>query len=159
MAATRSNPLAAVLVGGLIAGVIVVFTAIITFHMTFPQFTQVLAAGWVGRDAAKAGGPGIIALGLGSHLGLAVVFAAVFCVFAARAPELRRHWIVSGLVFGLCVYAVMNAIVLPLSAYHGASKSVSNLPVALIGILEHMILVGLPIAWSARRFLGGPDPV
>ncbi len=154
---TKPNFLLAVLVGGLIAGVIDIFTAMITFHMTFPQFTQVLSMGWLGRAGVKAASAQeIMAIGLASHMGLALIFATVFCVFAQRAPEMRRHPVVSGLVFGLCVYAVMNAIVLPLSAF-GISKSMADPKFALIGILEHMILIGLPISFSARRFLGKPN--
>lgn len=152
----KSSFLKAVLAGGLVAGVVDIFTAIITFHMTAPQFGQVLAAGWVGREAAKAGGMPLIVAGYASHLGIAVIDALIFCFFAARTPQMRQHWIVAGLVFGLCVYAVMNAIVVPLSAYHGASKAMANPQTALIGILEHMILFGLPIAYAARRYLGKP---
>lgn len=152
---TKPNFLLAFLVGGLVSGVIDIFTAIFTFHMTPEMFGRLLSAGWLGREAVKGGGPQIMALGFASHLGIAVIDALIFCFFAARVPEMRRHWLVAGLVFGLCVYAVMNAIVIPFSAL-GPSKAPFNPTMTIINILEHMTLFALPIAYSARRFLGKP---
>jgi hypothetical protein len=57
---------------------------------------------------------------------------------------------VCGLFFGIAVYLVMNLIVLPLSALH------ATLPIALRdliqGLLVHMIVIGLLISFSVRRF-------
>jgi hypothetical protein len=152
---TKPNFLLAFLVGGLVSGFIDIFTAIFSFHMTPDMFGRLLAAGWVGRAAAKAGGTEIIALGYASHMGIAVIDALIFCFFAARVPEMRRHWLIAGLVFGLCVFAVMNAIVIPFSAL-GPSKAPFNPQITIINLLEHMTLFALPIAYSARRFLGKP---
>ena len=55
-----------------------------------------------------------------------------------------------GLFYGMAIYLVMNLVVLPLSALHlmGPFK----LREMIQGLLVHMILIGLPIAYSVRRF-------
>jgi len=57
---------------------------------------------------------------------------------------------VCGLFYGIAVFLVMNLIVLPLSAIHfrGPFQYVG----LVRGILIHMFFIGLPIAWSVRRY-------
>ena len=49
----------------------------------------------------------------------------------------------------------MNLVVIPLSRI---GASVPPLPLVANGVLAHALLVGLPIALAARRFLGSPAP-
>jgi hypothetical protein len=48
------------------------------------------------------------------------------------------------------VELVMNLVVLPLSALH--ARGPYQLHDLLQGLLVHMVMVGLPIAYSVRRF-------
>jgi hypothetical protein len=52
--------------------------------------------------------------------------------------------------FGIAVYLVMNLIVLPVSALH-ATRPIA-IHAEIQGLLVHMILIGLPISFSVRRF-------
>ncbi len=62
-----------------------------------------------------------------------------------------------GLAFGVGVFAVMSFAVIPLSRI---PASTPPLPLILNGVIGHALLVGLPIALAARRFLGrGESPV
>jgi hypothetical protein len=63
---------------------------------------------------------------------------------------LKEHPLVCGLFFGMAVELVMNFIVLPLSALHDMGPY--ELHDVLQGLLVHMVVVGLPISYSARRF-------
>jgi uncharacterized membrane protein YagU involved in acid resistance len=63
---------------------------------------------------------------------------------------LKEHALVCGLFFGIAVYLVMNVIVLPLCALH--VRSALPLHNLIQGLLVHMILIGLPIAYSVRLF-------
>jgi len=56
---------------------------------------------------------------------------------------LQKYKIASGLIFGLGVWLVMNLMVLPNS---NIPKAPFDTRLAAIGIIWHMILVGLPIA-------------
>jgi uncharacterized membrane protein YagU involved in acid resistance len=61
-----------------------------------------------------------------------------------------RQAIVSGLLYGIVVYFFMNLVVLPVSAFpHQVSFPISSL---IIGLVVHMLCVGLPIALVVRRY-------
>jgi hypothetical protein len=50
----------------------------------------------------------------------------------------------------MAVESVMNLIVLPLSALH--SRGPYELKDLLLGYGVHMVVIGLPVAYSVRRF-------
>ena len=55
-----------------------------------------------------------------------------------------------GLLFGAAVEEVMNLVVLPLSALH--ARGPYQLHDLVLGLVVHMVVVGLPISFSVRRF-------
>lgn len=57
--------------------------------------------------------------------------------------------IVSGIVYGLIAYGVMNYVVIPLSAI-GPRTAPTPVPVVVNGLLIHILGVGLPTAFIAR---------
>jgi hypothetical protein len=63
---------------------------------------------------------------------------------------LKEHPLVCGLFYGAAVEEVMNLIVLPLSALH--ARGPFKLYDLLLGLGVHMVVVGLPISYSVRRF-------
>ena len=65
-------------------------------------------------------------------------------------PALNRHPWVYGLSYGLAVYAVMNLIVIPMSAAALGSGPTPAV-VRANGLLIHMFGVGLPAALIAAR--------
>ena len=73
---------------------------------------------------------------------------------AARArPELVRRPVLTGAVYGIGLYLVMNYVVLPLSAAGTSPK----FPLWIgLTVLVHMFLIGVPIALFVRRSVAGP---
>jgi hypothetical protein len=55
----------------------------------------------------------------------------------------------AGITFGVAVYLVVNSVVLPLSRVHRAPFSLSQM---VIAVFTHMVCVGLPIAFTIRRY-------
>ena len=86
-------------------------------------------------------------LGVLLHFGIAFAIVAFHHVAARRVSALARRPFVWGPLYGLAVYAVMNVIVIPLSAARGG---VPALVVLINGVLIHLVGVGLPAALSAR---------
>jgi uncharacterized membrane protein YagU involved in acid resistance len=78
-----------------------------------------------------------------------VVIAGVFIVSADRIPFLRRNAIAGSLLYGLGVFIVMHLIVTPLSATPPIPAPTT--PWLIETILEHILLVGLPLGILARR--------
>ena len=68
--------------------------------------------------------------------------------------ELRLTSVVAGtvtiLLFGAAVEEFMRLVVLPLSALH--ARGPYELHDLIQGLLVHMVVIGLPVAYSVRRF-------
>lgn len=146
IAPKKNSALLAIGVGGLIAGTLDLIAAFLTFGVGVPR---AIAGGLLGRDAFH-GGTGTYVLGVFLQLFIATSAAAVFYAASRKLKFMTEHAIVCGLFFGIAVFLVMNLIVLPLSALHVTH------PIALRdliqGLLVHMIIIGLPISFSIRRF-------
>jgi hypothetical protein len=141
-----ARPLPAILVGGGIAGALDLSSAYIAYGWNVPRG---IAAGLLG-PAARQGGLGVYILGIALHFLIAITAAAVYYFVSRKLTYIIEPWIVCGMFFGIAVWLVMNLIVLPLCAFHFRG------PFALRGIIQgvliHMFLIGVPIAYSVRRF-------
>lgn len=139
----------AVLAGGLTAGILDITYAIVAYGFigVSPRIIlQSVASGWLGKGAYSGGAP-TAALGLASHLAITCVMAAIFILAARRIGLLRRQPWLGGAVFGLVAFAVMNYVVVPLSA---AVVSPPKGVFLVGGLLAHVLLVGMPIAFASR---------
>ncbi len=112
------------------------------------RILQSVASGLLGNAAFK-GGAATAALGLALHYAILMVAAALFWLVARRWRWLRDEPITTGLLYGLAIFAFMNFLVLPLSAYPFAMTY--PLLRTATGLLVHMVGVGLPISLITRR--------
>src|SRR6266851_9927846 len=143
----KRNALLAIAVGGLIAGALDITQAIILFGKKVPLL---IAAGLLGKGALHGGGAGKYALGLFLHFFIAMSVATIYYVASRRLRFMTEHWLICGLFYGAAVDQVMTLIVLPLSALHAAGPF--KLHDLILGLLVHMVVIGLPISFSVRRF-------
>jgi hypothetical protein len=104
----------------------------------------------VGGEGADRGGVGIYVLGVCLHFFIAFSAAGVYYGASRRLFFLKEHPLVCGLFYGAGVELVMRLIVLPLSALH--ARGPYQLHDLIQGLFVHMVVVGLPIAFSVRRF-------
>src|SRR5438552_11896499 len=84
------------------------------------------------------------------HFFIAFSWAAIYYAASRKLEFLVEHPLVCGLFYGAAVEEVMNLIVLPLSALH--ARGPYRLQDLLLGLGVHMVVVGLPIAYSVRWF-------
>ena len=96
-----------------------------------------------------ADGPLGTPLGLLTHFAIMAVMVAAWFIAAWALPLLRRQWIVAGLLYGVLLWLVMYWIVMPLR-WEGYTTPHEAGPIAR-QLFAHCVLVGLPIAWFARR--------
>ena len=143
---TRSSAALAIGVGGLAAGTLDLLQACILFGWDIPL---AIAGGLLGKKAFS-GGAGTYVLGIVLHYFIATSVAAIYYAASRRLVFLRKSWLVCGLFFGAAVEEVMRLIVLPLSALH--ARGPYQLKDLILGLAVHMLIVGLPIAFSVRRF-------
>ncbi len=142
----RNNPVLAIAAGGLIAGTLDLTQACILFGWNIPL---TIAGGLLGRQALQ-GGAGTYALGVLLHFFIATTAAAIYYLASRRLTFMTDRPLVCGLFFGMAVELVMRLIVLPLSALHATGPY--ELHDEILGLVVHMVVVGVPIAYSVRWF-------
>jgi hypothetical protein len=81
------------------------------------------------------------------HFVIAFGAAAVYFAASQGIRFLIENAGVSGVLYG--VYFFMNRIVVPLSA---AAKRPFSLKLMIVGVIIHILCVGLPISLGIRRF-------
>ena len=146
----------AIAVTGLIVGTMDIISAIIIVlwrGSTVTRLLQFIASGLLGPQAFQ-GGTATAILGLALHFLIAFTLVAVFYAARRSVGFVRQHAISSGIIYGLIVYAVMNLVVLPLSA----ARPRHSLTGDLIQIGIHMFVIGLPTSLLLRRLSGARAP-
>jgi hypothetical protein len=142
----KRSALLAIAMGGLTAGTLDLTQAFILFGRRVPL---VIAAGLLGRQALH-GGAATYVLGVLLHFFIAFSATAIYYAASRRLAFLKEHPLVCGLFYGIAVELVMGYIVLPLSALQ--DRGPYELHDVLQGLIVHMVVVGLPISLSVRRF-------
>jgi hypothetical protein len=147
----RPHPLGFVLAGGLVAGLLDITYACIYWglkrNVPARRIFQSVASGLLG-NASFEGGWSTAVLGLGLHFLIATSMCLVYYLVARRWSLLWRRPVGCGAGYGLLLYAIMNYVVVPLSAASSGSKD--RLWVGL-SIVVHVFLIGIPIALFASR--------
>lgn len=148
-----SNPvLRNILLGGFCAGLV---------DFLYPTISTVMAGGswmrpWKGvasglfGKAAHEGGLGMVAIGIVSHFFICFVAAALLYFIASRVKWLPRQWIVLGILYGIAFLAVMNYVILPLSAI---GRGIYPLETLHVTAFVHILVVGWPTAFFVSRAL------
>jgi hypothetical protein len=138
------------LLGGLVAAALDIAYAIIFFGfrgVSAQRILQSVASGLLGSRAFE-GGSTTALLGLALHFALMLVIALIFYFAARRVRWLTRRPYIAGAVYGVLVYWTMNLIVVPLSA--SAGTFTWHPVIVPAGLLVHIVLIGMPIAWAVR---------
>ena len=147
----------AILYGGLTVGALDLIDAFVFFGLRSGArpmgILHSIAAGFLGRDAARAGGVSTAIVGFFSHFLVAFCIVTVYVLMSRVIPALRKQWVVCGIAFGVAAYFVMTWFVVPMSnAGNGTiTYALPATPIMINGILIHMFGVGLPAAYFASR--------
>src|SRR5882762_10132922 len=153
LSAQNANTLLAILWGGLLCGVLDITAALVVYGYMGAKplrLLQGIAGGLLG-PRTYSGGVATALLGLLCHFVIAFSAAAVYVAASRVTPFLVRHAVFCGALYGIAVYFFMSRVVVPLSA---AAKFPFSFKMMIIGIIIHILCVGLPIALAARRYAG-----
>jgi len=113
------------------------------------QVLQYIASSLLGARSFS-GGLASAGLGLVVHFAIALVVAAIYILASRRVAALRTQWVLLGLLYGAAVWAVMNLVVLPLTA---VAHSPITTAAWVSGVIGHALFVGLPSAFFAKKAL------
>jgi hypothetical protein len=139
-------------VGGLVAGTLDITYACVYWglkrNVPAQRILQSVAAGLLGKASFEGGGK-TAALGLALHYLIALSMSGAYYLVARRWTLLWQRPLLAGAAYGLLLYAIMNYIVVPLSAA-GGGGSQDPLWISL-SLAVHALLIGVPIALFVRR--------
>ena len=139
------------LLGGFVAGTLDISYACIYNYIrrgTRPAAVfQSVASGVFGREAFTSGAR-MVVLGGVFHFLIAIIAAVIYYLASRRLRFLIKQAVLCGVIYGVCVYLVMNFVVLPMSAIP-FKMSYAWTPL-VTGLLIHMFGIGLPISLAVR---------
>lgn len=122
--------------------------AVILDKTTAMRILQSIASGVFGKSAF-AGGIETALYGLFFHYIIATSWAASYFFLFPTISFLRKQKIISGLLYGIVVWLIMNTIVLPLSNVTQVQFTMQGVFIG-VGIL--MVCIGLPISLITHRY-------
>ncbi|WP_163410840.1 DUF1440 domain-containing protein [Flavobacterium ajazii] len=144
----------AIFLAGLVAGTMDLVAAITfySFILTKLHPTKILRsiASGIFKKEAYTGGSEMVFYGLGLHYFIAFVFAWFYFTIYPNFPFLKKNAFLSGTLYGLFAWSIMNLIVLPIAFPKLPDKHL-DFPL-LISILIIITCIGFPIAFIAKKF-------
>ena len=152
-ASRRNRVRQSILWAGLVVGTFDAIFAVVLYKQPATAIFHSVASGLIGK-AAYDGGIATAILGAFLHYLIATSWGAAYIVASSRLRVLARQWVPCGIAYGVLVYFAMNYVVLPLSRVSFARSfqmAFFQNKIWLAGLIGHMVLIGLPIAFFARR--------
>jgi uncharacterized membrane protein YagU involved in acid resistance len=147
--------LGAILLGGVIAATIDIGAACVISGRN-PVFILQFIAGGLLAKASFGGGIPTVILGAVLQEAMGILIAAAYVPSARALPALSRRWAISGLIYGVIIFFVMNYAVLPLSAW----KSVPHFTALKFSEnMAAMLVFGLIVAYFYGRTTAAAEPV
>ena len=145
-----------ILIGTLVAGTLDILAAVgLTLYYGREPADMLRGVASGPFPGATEWGQAGAALGLAVHFALMAIMVTVYVLAAARRPSLRAKPIQWGVLYGLATYVVMNLIVVPLR--FGAPLPPPTRAI-VTQLFCHIVLVGIPIALIATRYLRNRSP-
>ncbi len=149
-----------ILIAALLAGTLDILAAILVYDIIMQRVTAIqilhgIAAGIFGKTVL-GNETNMAIIGLLLHYFIAFCFAAAYFFVFPYISFLKKNAVISGLLYGIIVWAIMNRIVVPLSqAYHGPFAW----PAFLRGVTILMLCIGLPISIITARYYKTPAAI
>lgn len=107
-----------------------------------------IASGVFGKQALSSG-PVMIIWGIIFHFMIAFLFTLFFFILYPKMRWLGDNIVLTGALYGICVWAVMNLIVVPLS---NTPPVVFKFSKAIIAVLILIVCIGMPVTIMARKY-------
>lgn len=149
----RPSAIQTILTAGLVAGCFDLLTAILVYSVAMQRTTDIKLLQGIGRAAFGSNSfqdeTSLALSGVAVHFFIAFCFAIFYFFIFPYVAFFRRQRIISGLLYGIFAWCVMNLAILPL--FH-----VANIPhkwdSIVRGAVILMFCIGLPISLIVSRY-------
>ncbi|WP_029273539.1 hypothetical protein [Flavobacterium sp. KJJ] len=144
----------AVFLSGLIAGTLDIVAAITVYSIILNKTTgikilQSIASG-IFKKEAYTGGSSMALIGLLLHYFIAFTFAWLYFILYPRLSFLKKNALLSGIVYGIFVWIIMNLIVLPI-VFPVLPEKHFDFPL-MLSILILIVCIGIPISFITKKY-------
>lgn len=144
---SKSRTISLILITGFLAGTLDISAACIQYYINTGKspvnVLNYIARGLLGNDAAS-GGAGVALLGLFCHYLIAFSFTFFFAWMYPKWKWLSVNRLLTAIVYGLFVWAVMNLVVVRLSRI---TPGPFHLNKAAMAALILICMIGLPLSF------------
>jgi len=114
----------------------------LTYKITPIDLLKGIASGIFGKKAFT-GGIQMALFGLVTHYLIALIWTTFFFLIFPRIKILSINRFITGMIYGIFVWLIMNLIIIPLS---NAVHLPLSVPHALVGVVFLMFCMGLPVS-------------
>lgn len=146
---SSAGPWRTIILIGFLAGTLDAVAAIVVSQASPAAVFRFIASGAFGAGQAFSGGSIMIFWGVIFHYFIAFSWTVLFFFMYPALPWIRKNKYISGLLYGIFVWIIMNRVVIPLSEI---AQRPFNLKGALTGMSILMVAIGLPIAILTHRY-------
>lgn len=148
-----SNLFSKIIKAGVIVGTLDILSAFIhyfnkTGKTDFYSILKFIASGIFGKEAFN-GGNMMILSGLILHYVIAFAFTIFFFWLFPKTTFFSTNKILTGIIFGIFVWLVMNLVVVPLSNIGHRPFTMVN---AIINVIILIVCIGIPLSFMANSF-------
>lgn len=139
---------------GLIAGTLDIIAAITVYALILEKTTgtkilQSIASG-IFKKEAYTGGSLMALCGLVLHYIIAFSFAWFYFIIYPYLPILKKSVLLSGVIYGIFVWVIMNLIVLPI-VFPILPEKHLDFPL-LLSMVILIFCIGFPIAYITKKY-------
>jgi len=122
--------------------------SLIMHRVTTERLLQGIARGALGNSALE-GGTATALAGVGFHFIIAFCFTVFYFLIFPYIPFLKKQRVLSGLLYGIFVWCVMNLAVLPLMKIAALPTKWDSI---IRGAVILMFCIGLPISLIVSKY-------
>jgi hypothetical protein len=149
----KNSLLLKIIQAGLIVGTLDILSAFIYYFLKTGNknvfiVLQYVASGAFGKEALSGGNKMMLA-GLIFHYAIAFSFTVFFFWLFPKIKLASKNLLLTGIIYGLFVWTVMNMVVVPLSQIGPRPFNLSN---AIINALILIVCIGIPLAFIGGKF-------
>lgn len=143
-----------IFISGIVAGTLDIIAAILIYAVILQKTTatkilQSIASGFFKKEA-YTGGSQMALYGFLFHYFIALIFAYIYFTIYPYISFLKKNTILSGFLYGIFVWIIMNIIVLP-ATFPVLPEKHFDFPL-LLSIIILIFCVGFPIAFITRKY-------
>ena len=147
-----------IFLSGLIAGTLDILAALIIYDLILKKTTSVkilqsIASG-IFKKEAYLGGSQMALYGLLLHYFIALTFAWFYFTIYPYFNFLKKNTVLSGILYGIFVWIIMNLVVLP-TVFPSLPEKHLDFPL-ILSMLILIFCIGIPIALITKKHYSYP---